>query len=199
MIVRGVLGSLNAFALIAFGRSVQRTFGTSAGVWYALFQASQFHVIYYASRTLPNMFALIFSMSPSFFYPTPTKTSTRYFSTTKPTQCLRSPLEQFHRLKKLPTNPVPSHLCRNSISLRTSNSNRYAYPISSDHQKNLHRRDHHPSWTPRRRHRPPLHCLHRLLLLAILPSMAGMERILLQHHPRPLCRLGCLTMALLLH
>jgi alpha-1,6-mannosyltransferase len=52
---------LNAAALIAFGRSVQRVFGTSAGIWYALFQASQFHVIYYASRTLPNMFAFVFS------------------------------------------------------------------------------------------------------------------------------------------
>ncbi|KAF2035925.1 hypothetical protein EK21DRAFT_96519 [Setomelanomma holmii] len=48
-------------ALIAFGRSVQRAFGTSAGIWFALFQASQFHIMYYASRTLPNMFALIFS------------------------------------------------------------------------------------------------------------------------------------------
>ena len=62
-IVRGVLGLINALALIAFGRSVERAFGTSAGVWYALFQASQFHVIYYASRTLPNMFALVFSES----------------------------------------------------------------------------------------------------------------------------------------
>ncbi|OAL07287.1 hypothetical protein IQ06DRAFT_238089 [Phaeosphaeriaceae sp. SRC1lsM3a] len=61
LLVRGVLGLLNSVALIAFGRSVQRAFGTSAGVWFALFQASQFHVIYYASRTLPNMFALVFS------------------------------------------------------------------------------------------------------------------------------------------
>ncbi|KAF1839949.1 glycosyltransferase family 22 protein [Cucurbitaria berberidis CBS 394.84] len=61
LLVRGVLGLLNAFALIAFGRSVQRAFGTSAGIWYAMFQASQFHVVYYASRTLPNMFALVFS------------------------------------------------------------------------------------------------------------------------------------------
>ncbi|CAO2656746.1 Nn.00g055490.m01.CDS01 [Neocucurbitaria sp. VM-36] len=61
LLVRGVLGLLNTLALIAFGRSVQRAFGTSAGIWFALFQASQFHVIYYASRTLPNMFALVFS------------------------------------------------------------------------------------------------------------------------------------------
>jgi alpha-1,6-mannosyltransferase len=60
-LVRGVLGLLNAAALVAFGRSVQTAFGNSAGVWYALFQASQFHVIYYASRTLPNMFAFVFS------------------------------------------------------------------------------------------------------------------------------------------
>ncbi|KAH5203120.1 mannosyltransferase [Parastagonospora nodorum] len=61
LLVRAILGLMNAAALIAFGRSVQKAFGTSAGIWYALFQASQFHVIYYASRTLPNMFALIFS------------------------------------------------------------------------------------------------------------------------------------------
>ncbi|KAH9873649.1 hypothetical protein IAQ61_004273 [Plenodomus lingam] len=63
LLVRGVLGMLNAAALIAFGRSVQLpgAFGSTAGVWYALFQASQFHVMYYASRTLPNMFAFIFS------------------------------------------------------------------------------------------------------------------------------------------
>lgn len=59
--MRGVLGLCNALSLVAFGRSVQKAFGTSAGIWYALFQASQFHVIYYASRTLPNMLAFVFS------------------------------------------------------------------------------------------------------------------------------------------
>ncbi|KAJ4989259.1 Alg9-like mannosyltransferase [Stagonosporopsis vannaccii] len=61
LLVRGILGLCNAFALVAFGRAVQRTFGTTAGIWFALFQASQFHVIYYASRTLPNMFAFVLS------------------------------------------------------------------------------------------------------------------------------------------
>jgi alpha-1,6-mannosyltransferase len=61
LIVRGVLGLCNAAALVWFARSVERIFGRSAGIWYALLQASQFHVMYYASRTLPNMFALIFS------------------------------------------------------------------------------------------------------------------------------------------
>jgi alpha-1,6-mannosyltransferase len=63
LVVRGVLGLCNAFSLVAFGRSVQKAFGTTACIWYALFQASQFHAIYYASRTLPNMFAFVFSKS----------------------------------------------------------------------------------------------------------------------------------------
>ncbi|KAF2707585.1 glycosyltransferase family 22 protein [Pleomassaria siparia CBS 279.74] len=61
LLVRAVLGLSNAAALIVFGRSVEKAFGMSAGIWYALMQASQFHINYYASRTLPNMFALIFS------------------------------------------------------------------------------------------------------------------------------------------
>ncbi|KAF2013169.1 glycosyltransferase family 22 protein [Aaosphaeria arxii CBS 175.79] len=61
LLVRSVLGLLNAAALVYFGQGVQRAFGRSAAVWYALFQSSQFHIIYYASRTLPNMFAFVFS------------------------------------------------------------------------------------------------------------------------------------------
>ncbi|KAK4984938.1 Dol-P-Man:Man(7)GlcNAc(2)-PP-Dol alpha-1,6-mannosyltransferase [Elasticomyces elasticus] len=55
--VRGILGLFNAFALLSFKGAVDVAYGKVAGRWYILFQASQFHVIYYASRTLPNMFA----------------------------------------------------------------------------------------------------------------------------------------------
>ena len=55
--VRAILGVFNAGALLAFRNAVVRAFGKSAGNWYVLLQASQFHVIYYASRTLPNTFA----------------------------------------------------------------------------------------------------------------------------------------------
>lgn len=57
LVVRAVLGLLNAFALLRFARGVDGAFGKPVGRWYRLFQAGQFHVVFYASRTLPNMFA----------------------------------------------------------------------------------------------------------------------------------------------
>ncbi|EGO51460.1 hypothetical protein NEUTE1DRAFT_88888 [Neurospora tetrasperma FGSC 2508] len=56
-IVRGMLGLANAAAILLFARNFRRAYGRSAARWYLLLQASQFHVIFYASRTLPNMFA----------------------------------------------------------------------------------------------------------------------------------------------
>ncbi|KAI5239250.1 hypothetical protein E4T42_08753 [Aureobasidium subglaciale] len=54
---RGVLGLINAAALAHFRRAIDTAFGNVAGRWYIILQASQFHVMFYASRTLPNMFA----------------------------------------------------------------------------------------------------------------------------------------------
>lgn len=56
-IVRAVLGMFNAACLVAFARGVRRSFGDWAGSWFVMLTCSQFHVMYYASRTLPNMFA----------------------------------------------------------------------------------------------------------------------------------------------
>lgn len=61
--VRAVLGGINATAMALFARSVERAYGPIAATWYVVLQASQFHVWYYASRTLPNMFAFFLSMS----------------------------------------------------------------------------------------------------------------------------------------
>lgn len=57
MVVRGILGAFNALSLIVYATGVRKAFGNSVAGWFVLFQASQFHVFYYASRTLPNMFA----------------------------------------------------------------------------------------------------------------------------------------------
>jgi alpha-1,6-mannosyltransferase len=62
-VVRAVLGLFNAIALVIFKDGLESAYGKNTGRWYALLQMSQFHVIYYASRTLPNMFAFGLSMS----------------------------------------------------------------------------------------------------------------------------------------
>ena len=53
---------INAGAILSLERAVSQAFGQTAGYWYILFQASQFHVMYYASRTLPNFLAFPFGM-----------------------------------------------------------------------------------------------------------------------------------------
>ncbi|KAI9679992.1 MAG: dolichyl-P-Man:Man(7)GlcNAc(2)-PP-dolichol alpha-1,6-mannosyltransferase [Caeruleum heppii] len=71
--VRGALGLLNALALLSYRNAVSTAFGRSTGNWYLLFQASQFHVVYYASRTLPNMFAFaLTTLALRGFLPDPT-------------------------------------------------------------------------------------------------------------------------------
>lgn len=56
-IARATLGMINAFALMRYRRALVDAFGRNVGRWYVVLQAAQFHVIFYASRTLPNMFA----------------------------------------------------------------------------------------------------------------------------------------------
>jgi len=83
MVVRGVLGLMNVACLLGLNDAVRRSFGRTASTWFILFQTSQFHVMYYASRTLPNMFAFGFttialrSLMLSYAFPGPT-TSPRY-------------------------------------------------------------------------------------------------------------------------
>ncbi|KAJ5706854.1 hypothetical protein N7488_006655 [Penicillium malachiteum] len=57
ILARGILGLYNAFALCVFAYGLRRSFGQTVATWYLLFQSSQFHLIYYASRPLSNMFA----------------------------------------------------------------------------------------------------------------------------------------------
>jgi alpha-1,6-mannosyltransferase len=65
-VVRAALGLFNAACLLVFKSNVEREFGKPTARWFALLQASQFHVLFYSSRTLPNMFA--FGLSWSIVY-----------------------------------------------------------------------------------------------------------------------------------
>ncbi|KAK5113090.1 hypothetical protein LTR62_003669 [Meristemomyces frigidus] len=56
--IRAVLGLINVASIYNIRTAVNTAFGKTAGVWFVLLTASQFHIMYYASRTLPNMFAL---------------------------------------------------------------------------------------------------------------------------------------------
>ncbi|MCJ1354698.1 MAG: dolichyl-P-Man:Man(7)GlcNAc(2)-PP-dolichol alpha-1,6-mannosyltransferase [Icmadophila ericetorum] len=57
ILVRLVLGLFNGFCILSFRNGVAGAFGRGAANWYVLLQASQFHIMYYASRTLSNFFA----------------------------------------------------------------------------------------------------------------------------------------------
>ncbi|KAF3762482.1 family 22 glycosyltransferase [Cryphonectria parasitica EP155] len=57
LIARGLLGLFNASALVFLRNQIHKAHGSTASQWYAALQASQFHIMFYASRTLPNMFA----------------------------------------------------------------------------------------------------------------------------------------------
>ncbi|KAK0123503.1 dolichyl-P-Man:Man(7)GlcNAc(2)-PP-dolichol alpha-1,6-mannosyltransferase, partial [Cadophora gregata f. sp. sojae] len=72
LIVRCLLGLFNAFSLYNYAWGLKKAFGSDVGRWYILLQASQFHVMFYASRTLPNMFAFALTTTAfSMFLPVP--------------------------------------------------------------------------------------------------------------------------------
>ncbi|KGO37693.1 GPI mannosyltransferase [Penicillium expansum] len=62
ILARAILGLVNASSLAVYARGLRRSFGQPAAIWYILFQASQFHLIFYASRPLSNMFAFSITM-----------------------------------------------------------------------------------------------------------------------------------------
>ncbi|KAH8099358.1 alpha-1,6-mannosyltransferase subunit [Cristinia sonorae] len=59
LIIRLVLATLNASTFCLLRRSVARRFGNGTSILFTLLSCTQFHVPFWVSRTLPNMFALI--------------------------------------------------------------------------------------------------------------------------------------------
>lgn len=57
--VRLALGLLNAYALTHVSTSLRRAFGTTEARIFTLFMGSQFHVCWWAGRTVPNMMAMV--------------------------------------------------------------------------------------------------------------------------------------------
>ncbi|KAK9369631.1 Alg9-like mannosyltransferase family-domain-containing protein [Lipomyces kononenkoae] len=67
-ICRGILGVINWASIVSLRHTVSKVFGRSTALWFALLQYTQFHIPYYASRTLPNMFAFPLTMLATSFY-----------------------------------------------------------------------------------------------------------------------------------
>ncbi|RDX56977.1 hypothetical protein OH76DRAFT_1459704 [Lentinus brumalis] len=59
VIARMVLASANAVGLCLLRRAVSRRFGRPTAVMFVLLTCTQFHLLFWMGRTLPNMFALL--------------------------------------------------------------------------------------------------------------------------------------------
>ncbi|TWU78416.1 dolichyl-P-Man:Man(7)GlcNAc(2)-PP-dolichol alpha-1,6-mannosyltransferase [Metarhizium rileyi] len=57
LVVRCVLALFNASCLLVFRNAAWRAYGRGAARWWSALVVSQFHLVYYLGRTLPNMYA----------------------------------------------------------------------------------------------------------------------------------------------
>jgi alpha-1,6-mannosyltransferase len=70
LVVRGLLAAANVAALLTFKNLLKRAYGQGVSAWWVVFMASQFHINYYLSRTLPNMYAFgLTTLASAFLLP----------------------------------------------------------------------------------------------------------------------------------
>ncbi|KAH7197550.1 Alg9-like mannosyltransferase family-domain-containing protein [Fusarium flagelliforme] len=70
LVVRGLLGAANIAALLTFKNLLKRAYGQGVAAWWVVLMASQFHINYYLSRTLPNMYAFgLTTLASAFLLP----------------------------------------------------------------------------------------------------------------------------------
>lgn len=138
LIVRAVLGLANAASLLVFKRALEKEHGQSTARWFLILQASQFHILFYASRTLPNMFAFALSKS----------------NTTAPVQLKNHATDNFHsnpRIRAtsrpnysqpLPSCNCPSHLRHCGLQIGAGNTPDNHSTLSFGHESQLNYHDH---------------------------------------------------------
>jgi alpha-1,6-mannosyltransferase len=73
-IVRGILGAFNVGCLLVLRACLASAFGKGVARWWMLLQVTQFHVLFYLTRTLPNMYSFGLSMCS---FPSALKTTER--------------------------------------------------------------------------------------------------------------------------
>ena len=61
VIMRVVLGFMSSYSVHTFHRSLKRNYGDAVATYASLLALAQFHLAFYASRPLPNIFAFVFT------------------------------------------------------------------------------------------------------------------------------------------
>ena len=67
-LVRCVLAIIVLGSLQKFRSAIRDKFGPETAIWHLLITSSQFHLMFYASRPLPNIFALALALNASAFW-----------------------------------------------------------------------------------------------------------------------------------